>query len=101
MHNPTTVHMNVGKQILQYIKRTLSCGLHLYKSTFSRLLSYTVLIGVDVLILEDILLATVFLGDNLISWSSKRQPILSKSSAENEYLWYANVVLESYWIRNP
>lgn len=42
----------------------------------------------------------MFLGDNLISWSSKRQPTLSKSSAEAEYWGVANVVSESCWIRN-
>ncbi|XP_021761820.1 uncharacterized protein LOC110726656 [Chenopodium quinoa] len=42
----------------------------------------------------------VFLGDNLVSWSSKRQPTLSKSSAEAEYRGVANVVSESCWLRN-
>uniref|UniRef100_A0A3Q7J8R6 Integrase catalytic domain-containing protein n=1 Tax=Solanum lycopersicum TaxID=4081 RepID=A0A3Q7J8R6_SOLLC len=42
----------------------------------------------------------VFLGDNLVSWSSKRQPTLSHSSAEAEYRAVANVVSESCWIRN-
>ena len=42
----------------------------------------------------------MFLGDNLVSWSSKRQPTLSRSSAEAEYRGVANVVSESYWIRN-
>ncbi|KAI3677545.1 hypothetical protein L6452_36811 [Arctium lappa] len=42
----------------------------------------------------------VFLGDNLISWSSKRQPTISRSSAESEYRGVANVVAEESWIRN-
>ncbi|MCI11598.1 copia protein, partial [Trifolium medium] len=37
----------------------------------------------------------VFLGDNLISWSSKRQHTLSLSSVEAEYMGVANVVSES------
>ena len=37
----------------------------------------------------------VFLGDNLISWSAKRQPTVSKSSAEAEYCGVTNVVSES------
>ena len=41
-----------------------------------------------------------FLGDNLISWSSKRQPTLSRSSAKAEYWEVANVVTESCWLRN-
>ncbi|GJW75691.1 ribonuclease H-like domain-containing protein [Tanacetum coccineum] len=42
----------------------------------------------------------VFLGDNLLSWSAKRQVILSRSSAEAEYPGVANVVVETAWIRN-
>lgn len=42
----------------------------------------------------------VYLGDNLISWSSKRQPTLSKSSCEAEYRGVANVVSECCWLRN-
>ncbi|CAJ2649804.1 unnamed protein product [Trifolium pratense] len=42
----------------------------------------------------------VYLGDNLISWSAKRQHTLSRSSAEVEYRGVANVVSESCWIRN-
>nr|GEY73123.1 hypothetical protein [Tanacetum cinerariifolium] len=42
----------------------------------------------------------VFLGNNLLSWSSKRQPMLSHSSAEAEYHGVANAVAETCWIRN-
>ena len=41
-----------------------------------------------------------FLGDNLISWSAKRQPTVFKSSAEAEYRGVANVVSKICWIRN-
>ncbi|GJR36326.1 ribonuclease H-like domain-containing protein [Tanacetum coccineum] len=42
----------------------------------------------------------VFLGNNLLFWSSKRQPMLSHSSAEVEYRGVANVVVETCWLRN-
>ncbi|GKD45628.1 ribonuclease H-like domain-containing protein, partial [Tanacetum coccineum] len=42
----------------------------------------------------------VFFGNNLLSWSSKRQPTLSRSSAEAEYRGVANVVAETCWLRN-
>ncbi|GKC30987.1 ribonuclease H-like domain-containing protein, partial [Tanacetum coccineum] len=42
----------------------------------------------------------VFLGNNLLSWSSKRQPTLSRSSAGAEYRGVANVVAETCWLRN-
>ncbi|GKF97900.1 ribonuclease H-like domain-containing protein, partial [Tanacetum coccineum] len=41
-----------------------------------------------------------FFGNNLLSWSSKRQPTLSRSSAEAEYCGVANAVAESCWLRN-
>ncbi|GJW39934.1 ribonuclease H-like domain-containing protein, partial [Tanacetum coccineum] len=38
--------------------------------------------------------------DNLLSWSTKRQHTISRSSAEAEYRGVANVVAETAWIRN-
>ncbi|GJV29394.1 ribonuclease H-like domain-containing protein [Tanacetum coccineum] len=37
----------------------------------------------------------VFLRDNFLSWSAKRQAILSKSSAEVEYRGVVNVIAET------
>ncbi|GJU69916.1 ribonuclease H-like domain-containing protein [Tanacetum coccineum] len=42
----------------------------------------------------------VFLGNNLLSWSSKRQLTLSRSSAEAEYHGVTNVVAETCWLHN-
>ncbi|GKE49936.1 ribonuclease H-like domain-containing protein [Tanacetum coccineum] len=43
----------------------------------------------------------VFLGNNLLSWSSKRQSTtLSRSSVEAEYFGVVNAVAETCWLRN-
>nr|GFA42266.1 ribonuclease H-like domain-containing protein [Tanacetum cinerariifolium] len=42
----------------------------------------------------------VFLRDNVLSWSAKRQHAFSRSSAEAEYRGVANVVAETAWLRN-
>lgn len=42
----------------------------------------------------------VYLGDNLVSWSAKRQPTLSRSSPEAVYCRIANVISESCWLQN-
>ncbi|XP_062104494.1 uncharacterized mitochondrial protein AtMg00810-like [Humulus lupulus] len=101
MHDPRNAHMHALKRILRYIQGTLMFGLHLYKSPIGKLVSYT---DADWGGCPDTHRSTssycVFLGDNLISWSSKRQPTFSKSSAEAEYRGVANVVSETCWIRN-
>nr|GFC95850.1 ribonuclease H-like domain-containing protein [Tanacetum cinerariifolium] len=47
-----------------------------------------------------LLQVTVFFLDNLLSWSSKRQETISRSSVEAEYRGVANVVAETAWLRN-
>nr|GEW49276.1 NBS-containing resistance-like protein [Tanacetum cinerariifolium] len=42
----------------------------------------------------------VFLGDNLLSWSFKRQHTLTRSSAEAEYRGVSNAVAETAWLCN-
>jgi hypothetical protein len=101
MHNPMDTHMHALRRILRYIQGTKHYGLHLYSSSTTSLISYT---DADWGGCPDTRRSTsgycVFLGDNLLSWSSKRQPTLSRSSAEAEYRGVANVVSESCWLRN-
>ena len=101
MHNPKVEHMATLKRILRYVKGTLSYGLPLYKANLTSLISY---IDADWGGYPDTRWSTsrycIFLGDNLISWSSKRQPTLLKSSFEAKYRGVANVVFESCWLQN-
>ncbi|KAK2421141.1 hypothetical protein QL285_031798 [Trifolium repens] len=101
MHDPMEDHMHSLRRILRYIQGTSHYGLHLYPSSVTSLISYT---DADWGGCADTRRSTsgycVFLEDNLLSWSSKRQPTLSRSSAEAEYRGVANVVSESCWLRN-
>ncbi|GJU78431.1 ribonuclease H-like domain-containing protein [Tanacetum coccineum] len=94
-------HFAALKRILRYVQGTLELGLQLYASATTSLVGYT---DADWAGCPSTRRSTsgycVFLGDNLLSWSAKRQHTISRSSAEAEYRGVANVVAETAWIRN-
>ncbi|XP_039778972.1 uncharacterized mitochondrial protein AtMg00810-like [Panicum virgatum] len=100
MHAPREPHGAMLKRILRYIKGTLSFGLHLCATTSPTLIAYS---DADWAGCPDTRRSTsgfcVFLGDSLLSWSSKRQTTVSRSSAEAEYRGVANAVAECTWLR--
>jgi hypothetical protein len=99
MHAPREPHLALVKRILRYIKGTLDFGLHIGVSDPCSVTAYS---DVDWAGCPDTRRSTsglcVFLGDNLISWSSKRQTTVSQSSAEAEYRAVAHVVAECCWL---
>ncbi|GJY24615.1 ribonuclease H-like domain-containing protein [Tanacetum coccineum] len=101
MHDPREPHLNAMKRVLRYLRGTTDLGLQLFRSTTSQLIAYS---DADWAGCPATRRSTsgycVFLGDNLLTWSSKRQDTLSRSSAEAEYRGVANVVAETSWIRN-
>ncbi|KAK9048824.1 hypothetical protein SSX86_032209 [Deinandra increscens subsp. villosa] len=101
MHAPRESHMAFLKRVLRYLHGTLDLGLKLTASSNLSLVAYS---DADWGWCPDTRRSTsgycIFMGDNLISWSSKRQPTISRSSAEAEYRGVANAVAESTWIRN-
>ncbi|WVZ63510.1 hypothetical protein U9M48_013135 [Paspalum notatum var. saurae] len=100
MHDPREHHLAALKRILRYIRGTLHLGFFLRPSTVADLVVYS---DADWAGCPNTRKSTsgyaVFLGDNLISWSSKRQNVVSRSSAEAEYRAVANAVAEATWIR--
>ncbi|GJY48354.1 ribonuclease H-like domain-containing protein [Tanacetum coccineum] len=107
MHDPREPHFSALKWILHYICDTLDYGLQLFSSSTTDLVAYSdadwagypttrrSTLGYSVFLGNKALL-----GNNLLSWSSKRQPTLSRSSAEAKYHGVANVVAETCWLRN-
>lgn len=100
MHQPRDFHMQLVNRVLRYLRGTSHYGLQLFKSSSLDLLAYT---DAEWAGCPDTRKSTsgfcVFLGDSLISWSSKRQPTVSRSSAKAEYRGLANCVAESCWLR--
>jgi hypothetical protein len=84
------------KRTLRYLQGTLDYGLLLRRSASSELTVYT---DADWAGCPDTRRSTsgytVFLGTNLVSWSSKRENVVSRSSAEAEYRAMTNGVAEA------
>lgn len=99
MHDPREPHFTVLKRILRYIRGTPQLGLHLRRSSDHRLVAYS---DTDWAGCPDTRKSTsgycIFIGDNLVSWSSKRQQTVSRSSADAEYRAVANAVAEACWL---
>nr|GEU62587.1 ribonuclease H-like domain-containing protein [Tanacetum cinerariifolium] len=101
MHDPREPHFSALKRVLRYVRGTLDYALHLFFSSTTDLVVYS---DADWAGCPTTRRSTscycVFLGNNLISWSVKRQPTLSRSSAEAEYRGVAIDVAETCWLRN-
>ncbi|GJY68733.1 ribonuclease H-like domain-containing protein [Tanacetum coccineum] len=93
--DPTLYQSLAGS--LQYVRGTLDNGLQLLSSSTTSLVAYS---DADWAGCPTTWRSTlgyfVFLGNNLISWSYKRQPMLSRFGAEAEYCGVA----ENCWLRN-
>ena len=99
LHAPTDVHFQVVKRILRYVKGTLNFGLQFTSSSSMGLVAYS---DADWAGCPDTRRSTsgysIFLGKNLVSWSAKKQPTVSRSSCESEYRALALAATEVLWL---
>ena len=99
MHCLTQTHWTATKRLLRYLKKTIFHGINI-KETSSPTL--TCFLDVDWASSLDDRKSTsayvLFLGHTPISWSSKKQRAIARSSTEAEYRALATVVAESMWL---
>ncbi|XP_022894088.1 uncharacterized protein LOC111408574 [Olea europaea var. sylvestris] len=100
LHASTDDHFLTVKRILRYVKGTIHYGLHFCPSTSpGALVAYS---DADWAGCPDTRRSTsgysIYLGDNLVSWSSKKQPTVSRSSCESEYRALDSTATELIWL---
>jgi hypothetical protein len=100
MHDPRESYLTAVKRILRYLQGTHDLSLLLRRVSTSDLVVYT---DADCAGCPDTRRSIsgykVFLGDNLVSWSSKHQNVVSHSSVEVEYCAVANGMAEACWLQ--
>lgn len=99
MHSPTEADIHLLKRVLRYLRDTSSMGIQLYKNCGMEVVAYS---DSDWAGCKETRRSTggfcVMLGSNIVSWSAKRQPTVSRSSTEAEYRTLASTASELTWL---
>ncbi|XP_026459264.1 uncharacterized protein LOC113359913 [Papaver somniferum] len=100
MSNPHTTHMDVANRILRYLKGTIGKGLLLSYSNTLHLSGYcdSDWAGCPTTRRSTTGYFTI-LGTSPISWKTKKQVTISRSSAEAEYHALATLTCELQWLK--
>ena len=100
MEDPKFSHWKVGKRILRYIVCTMDYGIRYSTSEDDSLVGYT---DTDFASSVDDRKGTYgyefMFGTGLISWASKKQPIITISSAEAKYVEGPSTTCHAIWLR--
>jgi len=99
LSQPTHTHYNAALRVLKYLKGSLGRGIFFPRAPGLHIQGYT---DADWAGCKDtrssILGHCFFLGQSLISWRTKKQPTVSKSSSEAEYRAMASATCELQWL---
>ncbi|XP_061364779.1 uncharacterized mitochondrial protein AtMg00810-like [Gastrolobium bilobum] len=101
MEEPSYSHWKAAKRILRYIQGTTSLGLHYSRSENYKLIGYTDndWCG-DVDDRKSTSGYVFFMGNTTFTWISKKQPIVTLSTCEAEYVAASWCVCHAVWLRN-
>nr|GEY48974.1 copia protein [Tanacetum cinerariifolium] len=99
--SPTKKHIEALKRVFRYLRGTINWGLWYPKDTDIALMAYA---DADHAGCQDTRRSTLgsaqFLGDKLVSWSSKKQKCTMISTIEAEYIVMSRCCAQILWMRS-
>ncbi|GJW02972.1 retrovirus-related pol polyprotein from transposon TNT 1-94 [Tanacetum coccineum] len=99
--SPTKKHLEAFKPVFRYLRGTINWGLWYPKDTAMALTAY---VDADHAGCQDTRRSTSgsaqFLGDKLVSWSSKKQKSTAISTTEAEYIAMSGCCSQILWMRS-
>ncbi|KAL2893695.1 Retrovirus-related Pol polyprotein from transposon RE1 [Bienertia sinuspersici] len=99
MHNPRVPHLKAALHVLKYLKGTIDVGLYYKTDSDLQLHAFS---DVDFSSYQfssrSLSSYVIFLGQNLVSWKTKKQSTVSQSSAEVEYRSLSATAREVVWV---
>ena len=98
MASPLDTHWKAVKRILRYLAGSIDYGLHVQRSESVLTAFSDSDWAADLDDRRSVTGYCVYFGKNLVSWSSKKQTVVSRSSTEAEYRSLAQTVCEVSWI---
>ncbi|KAJ0843293.1 putative RNA-directed DNA polymerase [Helianthus annuus] len=101
MHKPSKSHLQIALRLLRYLKKSPGKGILFTKGTSFDLTAYADSDwGKCVETRRSVTGFCIFLGNSLVSWKSKKQNTVSRSSAEAEYRAMCSATCEIMWLAN-
>lgn len=96
---PTTIHQQAAFRILRYLKNAPGNGIFLSAASIPQLKAYS---DSDWATCPETRKSvtgfSIYLGESLVSWKSKKQQTISRSSSEAEYRALAATTCEIQWL---
>ncbi|XP_048431136.1 uncharacterized mitochondrial protein AtMg00810-like [Pyrus x bretschneideri] len=100
MHSPTVDHLHILKRILRYLKGSIGQGIIMRNNKSITIGGYTDAYWAgNVLDRKSTTGYCTFVGGNLVTWKSKKQQVIARSSAEAEYRAMTATACELNWLK--
>jgi len=101
MHAPTIQHLGMVKHILQYLKGSTGRDIVMNNNGHTNIMGYSDSDWAgNALDRRSTTGHCMFVGGNLVSWKSKKQNVVARSSAEVEYRAMTSATCELVWLKH-